>query len=69
MNFTNLLLTALTVSSVCENHNVFEEVYTGDRIKCNKDVKQCPKSIVVKGKNVNINTHSNLYQLRIQNKI
>lgn len=56
MNFTNLLLTALTVSSVCENHNFFEEVYTGDRIKCNKDVKQCPKSIVVKGQNVNINT-------------
>jgi len=56
MNFTNFFLTVLTVSSVCEKHDIFEEVYTGDRIKCNKDVKKCPKSIVVKGQNININT-------------
>jgi hypothetical protein len=53
MNFTNILLTLLTVSSVCEKHSNFEEVYTGNKIKCSKDVKTCPKSIVVKAKNVN----------------
>ena len=56
MNFTNLMLTLLTVSSVCEKHNNFEEVYTGNKIKCSKDVKKCPKSIVVKAKNVNRNS-------------
>ena len=56
MNFTNLILTLLTVSSVCEKHSKFEEVYTGNKIKCGKDVKKCPKSIVVKAKNVNRNS-------------
>ena len=56
MNFTNLILTLLTVSSVCEKHSNFEEVYTGNKIKCSKDVKKCPKSIVVKAKNVNKNS-------------
>ena len=56
MNFTNLILTLLTVSSVCEKHSKFEEVYTGNKIKCSKDVKKCPKSIVVKAKNVNRNS-------------
>ena len=56
MNFTNILLTLLTVSSVCEKHSKFEEVYTGNKIKCSKDVKKCPKSIVVKAKNVNRNS-------------
>lgn len=56
MNFTNLMLTLLTVSSVCEKHSNFEEVYTGNKIKCNKDVKKCPKSIVVKAKDVNKNS-------------
>tara|TARA_B100001996_G_scaffold370514_1_gene344946 strand:+ start:254 stop:688 length:435 start_codon:yes stop_codon:yes gene_type:complete len=44
------------VSSICEKHNIFEEVYTGSKIKCNKNVKNCPKSIVVKAKDVNIKT-------------
>jgi len=56
MNFTNILLTLLTVSSVCEKHSKFEEVYTGNKIKCSKDVKKCPNSIVVKAKNVNRNS-------------
>jgi hypothetical protein len=56
MNFTNILFALLTVSSVCEKHKNFEEVYTGNKIKCSKDVKHCPKSIVVKAKDVNINS-------------
>ena len=56
MNFTNILFALLTVSSVCEKHNNFEEVYTENKIKCSKDVKHCPKSIVVKAKDVNINS-------------
>jgi hypothetical protein len=50
------MLTLLTVSSVCEKHSNFEEVYTGNKIKCSKDVKHCPKSIVVKAKDVNKNS-------------
>jgi len=50
------MLTLLTISSVCEKHSNFEEVYTGNKIKCNKDVKKCPKSIVVKAKDVNKNS-------------
>ena len=56
MNITNILFALFTVSSVCEKHNIFEEVYTGSKIKCNKNVKNCPKSIVVKAKDVNIKT-------------
>ena len=56
MNITNILLALFTVSSVCEKHNNFEEVYTGSKIKCNKNVKNCPKSIVVKAKDVHINS-------------
>lgn len=56
MNFKNLIFTLLTVSSVCEKHSNFEEVYTGNKIKCSKDVKKCPKSIVVKGKDINKNS-------------
>ena len=52
MNFTNILFALLTVSSVCEKHKNFEEVYTGNKIKCSKNVKHCPKSIVVKAKDV-----------------
>lgn len=56
MNITNILLALFTVSSVCKNHTDFEEVYTGSKIKCNKNVKNCPKSIVVKAKDVNKKT-------------
>ena len=56
MNITKLLLSFLTVASVCKNHTNFEEVYTGNKIKCNKNVKNCPKTIVVKAKDVNKKT-------------
>ena len=41
--------------STCQKHIHFEEIYTKERIKCEKDI-ECPKTIVVMATNVTKNT-------------